>query len=100
MPELSTTMIAPNSPSISSREVLNQLTAAEVAQLLLQKLSITDGDWHRLKANRNARAAELVASALVFLLKDQPKESLPRLQQAVAWLDHSISAPPCEHHRK
>jgi hypothetical protein len=33
--------------------------------------------------NRKARAGEQAAAALVFLLKDQPEETLPRLQQAV-----------------
>jgi len=101
MQELSTTAIAPKDIQTSVQaEPLSLLSAVEVAQILLKKLSITDSDWHRLKANRNARAGEQIAAALVFLLKDQPREALPRLQQAAAWLDHSISAPPCEHHRK
>lgn len=70
----------------------------ELAQALLGQLSIDDKDWHRLKSNRKARASEQVAAALVFLLKDQPAEALPRLQQAVGWLDRSISAPPCPSH--
>jgi len=83
---------------INKAELLSQLSAAELAQLLLEKMTISDGDWHRLKANRNARAGEQAAAALVFLLKNQPEEALPRLQQAVGWLDRSISAPPCPSH--
>jgi len=79
-------------------QVLNQLSCAELAQALLEKVTITDGDWHRLKANRQARASEQLAAAIVFLLKDQPEEALPRLQQATGWLDRSISAPPCDSH--
>ncbi len=66
----------------------------------MQKLAITDKDWHRLKANRKARASEQTAAALVLLLKDQPEEAIARLQQATGWLDCSISAPPCETHGK
>jgi hypothetical protein len=77
---------------------LHQVSATDLAQALLEKLSISDKDWHRLKGNRSARAREQAAAALVFLLKDQPAEALPRLQQAVGWLDRSLSAPPCPTH--
>ncbi len=77
---------------------LSAFSAAELAQALLEKLAIAEKDWHRLKSNRKVRANEQAAAAIVFLLKDQPEEALPRLQQAVAWLDRSISAPPCPSH--
>lgn len=94
-----TSVQVPNSSEVSNDlSTLRQFTAAELAQALLEKLAITDGNWHRLKSNRRARAGEQAAAALVFLLKDQPEEALPRLQQAVGWLDHSISAPPCPTH--
>ena len=79
---------------------LTDFSADELAQALMIKLTITDKDWHRLKSNRKARASEQAIAALMFLLKDQPEEALPRLQQAVNWLDRSISAPPCETHGK
>lgn len=79
-------------------EALQQHTALELAQALLEKLAIAEGDWHRLKSNRNIRAREQAIAALVFLLKDKPEEALPRLQQAVGWLDRSLSAPPCPTH--
>lgn len=81
-------------------QVLRQASTEELAQALMEKLAITDKDWHRLKANRKARASEQVAAALVLLLKDQSDEALPRLQQAIGWLDCSISAPPCPTHGK
>ncbi|GAB4150192.1 MAG: hypothetical protein Fur0046_29110 [Cyanobacteria bacterium J069] len=77
---------------------LSQCSDLELAQALLQRLAIAPNDWHRLKANRKARALEQAATALVYLLKDQPEESLARLQQAAGWLDRSISAPPCPTH--
>ncbi|MBW4593650.1 MAG: hypothetical protein KME46_12230 [Brasilonema angustatum HA4187-MV1] len=77
---------------------LNQFSSLELAQALMEKLSISPNDWHRLKSNRNVRASEQVAAAVVFLLKDEPQEALLRLQQATGWLDRSISAPPCPTH--
>lgn len=77
---------------------LDELSTLELAQALTQRLTISANDWHRLKSNRKARASEQAAAALVFLLKEQPEEAQQRLQQAVGWLDRSISAPPCPTH--
>lgn len=77
---------------------LNELSTVELAQALAARLAISEKDWHRLKTNRSARAGEQAAAALVFLLKNQPEEALPRLNQAAGWLDRSISAPPCPTH--
>ncbi|MEG4284451.1 DUF6439 family protein [Microcoleus sp. A006_D1] len=79
---------------------LNELSTVELAQALAARLAISEKDWHRLKANRSARAGEQASAALVFLLKKQPEEALPRLKQAAGWLDGSISAPPCPTHGK
>ncbi|MBW4445156.1 MAG: hypothetical protein KME10_29055 [Plectolyngbya sp. WJT66-NPBG17] len=83
---------------LSSQQSLSDASTIELAQALAERLSISDRDWHRLKSNRKARAIEQSAVALVYLLKDNPEEALPRLQQAVGWLDRSISAPPCPTH--
>ncbi len=77
---------------------LNEFTTLELAQALMERLSISPHDWHRLKSNRNSRASEQVAAAILYLLKDQPQEAIARLEQAVSWLDRSISAPPCPTH--
>ncbi len=69
-----------------------------LAQKLVEQLTLSPNNWHRLKSNRHARALEQAAVAIVYLLKDQPQEALIRLQQAVGWLDRSISAPPCPSH--
>jgi hypothetical protein len=84
-------------PAVSVPTV-SELTTLELAQALAERLAIAPADWHQLKANRKARAAEQTAMALLYLLKDQPAESLERLQQSVGWLDRSISAPPCPTH--
>jgi hypothetical protein len=77
---------------------LTEISTLELAQALMERLSISPDDWHRLKSNRNSRASEQVAAAMVFLLKNQPQEAQARLEQAVGWLDKSISAPPCPSH--
>jgi len=77
---------------------LNDISTLELAQTLMERLSISPDDWHRLKSNRNARASEQVAAAMVFLVKNEPQEAQARLEQAVGWLDKSISAPPCPTH--
>jgi hypothetical protein len=69
----------------------------ELAQALAQRLAIGHKDWHRLQANRPARAQEQAAAALVYLLNGNSEQALAHLQQATAWLDRSISAPPCPH---
>ncbi len=91
---------SPLSPVSTATPALADYSALELAQALATKLSITDRDWHRLKANRVARAQEQAANALVLLVKEQPVEALLRLQQASGWLDRSVSAPPCEHKQK
>lgn len=84
--------------SSSASQALNQEEAKVLAEQLAYRLTITSGDWHRLKANRQARALEQMSVALVYLLNNQTEEALARLNQATGWLDRSISAPPCPTH--
>ncbi len=86
----------PTSPA--DRAILQSFSAEALAQALAEQLIIRPNDWHRLSANRSARAREQAAAALVYLLKDQPEEALPRLAQAVGWLDKTLKAPPCPTH--
>lgn len=83
---------------ISEPRPAQNLSDLELAQQLAERLAIKPQDWHRLSANRKARAAEQLAAALVFLLKDHPEEALVRSQQATGWLDRSLKAPPCPTH--
>ena len=83
---------------LTKTDSLKEASTLELAQALAERLAITPLDWHRLKSNRQARAKEQAAAALVFLLKEQPEEALARLRQASGWLDRSITAPPCPAH--
>lgn len=82
----------------TSKPDVNALSDLELAQALAIRLAIQPNDWHRLNRNRTIRAQEQIAAALVYLLKQQPTEALERAQQAVGWLDNSLSAPPCPTH--
>lgn len=84
----------------SQSQAIEQLSDLELARLLSERLAIAPNDWHRLKANRKAQAAQQAAAAIVFLLNDRPEEALARLQQASGWLDRSVVAPPCPTHGK
>lgn len=83
---------------MSQTSQLNEISTLELAQALMERLSISPDDWHRLKSHRNSRASEQAAAAMVFLVKNEPQEAQARLEQAVGWLDKSISAPPCPTH--
>ncbi|MEL6248261.1 MAG: DUF6439 family protein [Cyanobacteria bacterium J06627_15] len=79
-------------------KTLATATPLELAQALMDQLAIAPNDWHRLSANRQVRAQEQAAAALVYLLKDQPEEALERFSQTIGWLDRSLKAPPCPTH--
>lgn len=75
--------------------VPSELTDLELAQALVERSLIAHQDWHRLKGDRQAQAKQQLASALVFLLKEQPQEALQHLNQAAGWLNGSLASPPC-----
>lgn len=94
----------PSNPNLNApisgpdRSVLKSFGPEALAQALAEQLAIAPNDWHRLSANRSVRAREQAAAALVYMLKDKPEEALPRLQQAIGWLDKTLKAPPCPSH--
>lgn len=89
-------MIQPSQPS--QVRALEDLSDLELAQALGERLAIAPPDWHRLKANRKAQAAQQAAAAIVFLLEGQSEEALARFQQTCGWLDRTVTAPPCPTH--
>ncbi|MDY6937105.1 MAG: DUF6439 family protein [Cyanobacteriota bacterium] len=95
-----TATFRPTQLSDPSFTALEDVSTLDLARALAERLALSERDWHRLKSDRNVRAQEQLAAALVFLLKGNPEESLPRLEQAVGWLNRSISAPPCPGHGK
>lgn len=80
---------------LSTNKVSTELTDLELAQVLAERSVIAHQNWHRLKGNRQAQAKQQLTSALVFLLKNQPEEALPHIEQAAGWLNGSLASPPC-----
>jgi hypothetical protein len=84
--------------------------ALPLAEELQRSLSISDRQWHGLKAQRNRRAAEQISSALVVLLRQsQPaprletasttnRDAIALLEHALGWLKGDISDPGCPSH--
>ena len=61
-------------------------------------LRIDERNWHRLKGNRNRRAAELLSAALVQLLGDGDVHDVEALtQQALGWIKGELKDPGCPH---
>ena len=61
---------------IDSSKPVGELSTVELAQALAERLAIAPADWHRLKANRKARAAEQTAMALLARTAQLPRCSL------------------------
>ena len=80
---------------LSTNKAAAELSDLELAQALAERSVIAHQNWHRLKGNRQAQAKQQLTSALVFLLKNKPKEALPHIEQAAGWLDGSLASPPC-----
>jgi hypothetical protein len=89
---------SPSSAQPTAKKTAAELSDLELAQLLAKRLAIKPNDWHRLNRDRNVRAKEQLAAALVYLLKQQPQEAQVRVEQALGWLDKSLTAPPCPTH--
>ena len=101
-PASPTTRITPEPAAAATTIAATLATGSELdlAQALAAKLAIVGKDWHRLNRNPQVRAKEQLSVALVYLLQADPNpdEVIPRLQQAIGWLDRSIQAPPCPTH--
>ena len=69
------------------------------AEELHQLLRISDRDWHQLKSNRKRRGAELLAAALVQLLRQGDHTDVEQLtQQARGWIKGELKDPGCPRH--
>ncbi|WP_126148020.1 DUF6439 family protein [Synechococcus elongatus] len=81
-------------------QALREVDTIAIAQVLLERLALTDDQWHRYKNNRPVRAREQTAAAVLALLQDRPDDAQAHLQQALGLLDRSITPPPCPTHRR
>ena len=68
------------------------------SQELHDLLRIDDRQRHRLKSDRDRRAAELLRAALVQLLGDGENSDVEALtQQALGWIRGDLKDPGCPH---
>lgn len=84
--------------SIETKSNLGQMSDLEVARILAERMTISSYDWHKLKNNRKAQAAQQLTASLVYLLNGETEEALIRINQAQGWLDRSIDPLPCPTH--
>ena len=74
-------------------------TSTAKAEELHQLLRIGDREWHQLKSNRQRRGAELLAAALVQLLRQRANSDVENLtQQALGWIKGELKDPGCPRH--
>ena len=74
-------------------------SATAKAEELHQLLLIGDRDWHQLKSNQKRRGAEVLAAALVQLLRQGDNSDVEDLtQQALGWVRGELKDPGCPRH--
>ena len=83
---------------ISQNSSIQELNNLELAQILAERLAIAPNQWHKLKNNSQAQAAQQISAGLVFLLKQDKNQAIAHLNQGVGWLDKSIKPLPCPTH--
>ena len=70
--------------------------AKSSAKELHDLLRINEKNWHKLKANRKRRAAELVSGALLQILEGgQTADIEKRLEMAILWIRNEVKPPSC-----
>ena len=68
----------------------------KLVEELNQKLTIDHHKWHKLKANKNIRAAELISSALCqLIIGNNKKDSIAYLEESINWLKGVNIDKPC-----
>jgi len=84
--------------SVETKSNLEEMSNLEIARILAERMTISSSDWHKLKNNRKAQAAQQLTASLVYLLNGETEEALLRINQAKGWLDRSIDPLPCPTH--
>ena len=63
---------------------------------LNDNLKIDHNNWHKLKSNKNIRAAELISSALCqLIIGNNTKDSIAYLEESIKWLKGINVDTPC-----
>ena len=68
----------------------------KMVQDLNENLKIDHSNWHKLKSNKNIRAAELISSALCqLIIGNNTKDSIAYLEESIKWLKGINVDTPC-----
>ena len=63
---------------------------------LNENLKIDHNNWHKLKSDKNIRAAELISSALCqLIIGNNKKDSIAYLEESIKWLKGINVDTPC-----
>ncbi|AAP99819.1 MULTISPECIES: DUF6439 family protein [Prochlorococcus] len=66
---------------------------------LHSELTLNDKDWHKFKANKSLRAAEMLSSALSQIVNNGEKSDIEDLiEQSLKWIRGEIKDPGCPSH--
>ncbi len=73
--------------------------ASSQACELHRQLSLNENNWHQFKGDADRRAAELLAGAMVQLLKGGERSEVEAmLEQALRWWRDELKDPGCGRH--
>ena len=68
----------------------------KIVKELNENLKIDHNNWHKLKSNKNIRAAELISSALCqLIIGNNKKDSIAYLEESIKWLKGINVDTPC-----
>tara|TARA_Y100000589_G_scaffold34012_1_gene28453 strand:+ start:2370 stop:2624 length:255 start_codon:yes stop_codon:yes gene_type:complete len=68
----------------------------KIVKELNENLKIDHNNWHKLKSNKNIRAAELISSALCqLIIGNNKKDSIAYLEESIKWLKGINIDTPC-----
>ncbi len=74
--------------------------AKELTKKLHEEITLNNYNWHKFRANKKRRSAELIISAMSQLMnqgKDSEVEEL--LKKAIEWIKEEIKDTGCETHK-
>ena len=68
----------------------------KIVRELNENIKIDHNNWHKLKSNKNIRAAELISSALCqLIIGDNPNDTIAYLEESIKWLKGINIDKPC-----
>lgn len=69
---------------------------SDLVRSLNEKLKIDHYKWHKLKGNKNVRAAELISTGLCqLIIGNNDKEAIAYLEESLRWLKGINIDKPC-----